>query len=104
MITYEVTAVVEDRLVAAYEQYMQSQHISDVFGTGCFVAASFSRAEGNRFRIRYEALDQASLDRYFSDHAALLRGDFHDHFPEGIEVSRETWTVLKKWGADGAGA
>jgi hypothetical protein len=103
MITYEVTASVDAALAVAYEKYMQGQHIPEVFATGCFAAASFSRAEGNRYRIRYEAPDQASLERYYSEHADRLRGDFQEHFPRGIEVSRETWSVLKSWGGTGEG-
>ena len=97
MITYEVNAVVDEALVPAYERYMTDRHISDLIDTGCFVEASFSRTEGRRYRIRYEAPDRAALERYFSDHAERLRGDFHDHFPTGVAVTREEWTVLKHW-------
>ena len=99
MITYEVTASVDPDLVPAYEEYMRTRHIPDLLATGCFIGASFSRAEGSRYRMRYEAPDQAALDRYVADHAPRLREHVHLVFPSGIRLERETWTVLEQWQA-----
>jgi hypothetical protein len=73
------------------------RHIPELLATGCFVGASFARAAANRYRIRYDAVDQASVDRYVAEHAARLRKDFVDHFPQGVEVSRENWQTLGTW-------
>ena len=97
MITYEITTQVRSDLVENYEAYMRDKHISDVLATGLFLSASFSRAGEGRYRIRYEAIDQESLDSYLRDCAGPLRQHFTDHFPEGIELSRENWTVLQQW-------
>lgn len=102
VITYEVTAIVDGGLVPAYEQYMRSRHIPDLLATGCFVAASFSRGEGNRYRIRYEAPGPDDLERYLAEHAERLRAHVHEHFPHGIRLSRETWTVLERWEQNGS--
>ena len=97
MITYEVTATVEEALVSAYEEYMRTRHVPDLLATGCFVAASFSRGEGHRYRMRYEAPDEAALRRYLDEHAAALREHVHAWFPEGVRLTRETWEVLQRW-------
>lgn len=97
MVTYEITAQVRPDLVEKYESYMRDRHIKDVLDTGLFSEASFSRSAAGRYRIRYEALDEKSLDTYLKDFATPLRQHFTDHFPEGIELSRENWSVLQHW-------
>lgn len=97
MITYEITAQVRPDLIEKYEGYMLDRHIGDVLATGFFASATFSRSAEGRYRIRYEAVDQDSLDLYLNERAAELRKHFTDHFPEGIELTRENWSVLKSW-------
>lgn len=96
MVSYEVTAVVRADLAGAYESYMH-RHIADVLATGKFVAASFARSGAGRYRTRYEAVDQESLDRYLAADTTRLRADFSRHFPEGVELSREVWETLEVW-------
>lgn len=96
-VIYEITAVVRADLVEKYEKYMRERHIPDLLETGCFRAACFTRSEGNRYRIRYEAHDEDALDRYLKSDAGRLRADFLDHFPEGVELSRNVWEVLEIW-------
>lgn len=103
MITYEITVQVRADLIGKYEAYMQERHISDVLETGFFGSASFSRSAEGRYRIRYEAFDQTALDRYLNERAAELRKHFTDHFPEGVELTRENWSVLKSWSSHRAG-
>ena len=102
MITYEITAQVRGDLVEKYESYMRSRHIDDVLATGFFASASFSKSTEGRYRIRYYAYDQAALDSYLKDSASELRQHFNDHFPEGVELTRENWTVVQYWPARGA--
>lgn len=97
MVTYEVTTIVESRLVEAYERYMREVHIPDLLATGCFHGAAFTRSAPGRYRVRYEAPSQADLDRYLADHAARLRDDFASHFPTGITASREVWVAIQSW-------
>jgi hypothetical protein len=99
MVTYEVTATIDPDIADRYEQYMQLRHVPDLLATGCFVRASFSRSAPGRYRIRYEAPDQATLDSYLARHAAELREHVDREFPRGVVLSRETWTVLRSWEA-----
>ena len=96
MTTYEITATVPEDLIPEYERYMCERHVPDLLATGCFVAASFSRSSPGRYRIRYEAPDQATLDRYLVEHAARLRTHMSDSFPN-VELSREVWLVIRAW-------
>ena len=98
MITYEITATVPEELVPEYEPYMRNRHIPDLMATGCFVAASFSRSSPGRYRIRYEAPDRQSLDRYLAEHARALRAHLIEHLGERVEITREIWTAIEVWG------
>ena len=93
-ITYEVTAVVAPELSGRFEEYMISRHISDVLATGHFESATFSRDSNGRYRMRYVAGSRESLDSYLAEHTQRLRADFHEHFPMGIELSRDEWDVI----------
>ena len=99
LVTYEITARVAPHLVEAYERYLRERHIPDLLATKYFVAAALTCAAPGRYRIRYEAPDQAALDRYLAEHAPRLRAHFDEHFPQGVELSREVWTALALWGA-----
>ena len=99
-VIYEITALVCAELIEEYEKYMRERHIPDLLETGCFRGASFSRSSGNRYRVRYEALNQKALDNYLGNEAERLRADFLAHFPEGVELSREVWQVLHIWNPD----
>lgn len=98
MVTYEVSALVRPDLVATYETYMR-RHIVELLATGRFMRATFARATGHRYRIRYEAADRQSVDRYIAEDAPGLRADFAEHFPKGVEVSREIWETIGEWSA-----
>ena len=97
MVTYEITAAVRPELAPAYERYMREHHIPDLLATGCFRSASIASSAPGRYRIRYDAPDRATLDRYLAEHAPRLRADFAAHFPSGVEVSREEWDALQRW-------
>ena len=96
MLSYEVTIQLDDAALAAeLERYMIDKHLADVFATGCFVDARFERGE-NVWRTRYTVASQEDLDRYVAEHAPRMRGDFAEHFPTGLRVTRAVWTELKR--------
>ena len=84
MLTYEITAIVRADLCDTYERYMTDRHIPDVMQTGAFIAATFSRSEPGRYRIRYEVLSREAMDAYLAAHAPRLRQHFADTFPSGV--------------------
>ena len=97
MVVYEVTATVDLELCEDYEVFMRERHIPDLLATKSFVGASFERSTPGRYRIRYIASSRESLDAYLSDAAPRLRTDFANHFPFGVELSREEWTVIESF-------
>jgi hypothetical protein len=97
MITYEVNVEVEPYLADGFQRYMVLKHIPEILATGCFVTIAFERSTSHRFRTRYQATDQESLDRYLQDHTERFREDFLRHFPAGMTVRRETWESLERW-------
>ncbi|MET0753754.1 MAG: DUF4286 family protein [Pyrinomonadaceae bacterium] len=97
MIIYEITAVVRENLVEAYEKYMRERHIPDLLATKYFSAAYFTRTTDNRYRIQYHARDEDVLREYLKTDATRLRADFIAHFPEGVEVFREIWEIAQVW-------
>ena len=95
MVTYEIIATVEPRLVEEYERYMRGRHIPGVLASGCFLEAVFGVGTPGRYRIRYDAATVDDLERYLTTHAPGLREDFVAHFPEGITLSREVWSAIE---------
>lgn len=94
MLIYEITATVNGELIAKYEQYMTERHIPDLLATGHFAAAFFSKT-GNIYRISYHADSSQEFDAYIADHADRLRADFVEHFPTGIDVSRQVMEIVR---------
>jgi hypothetical protein len=102
-VIYEITATVAPELVAEYERFMREHHIPALLATGRFRSAAFTRSTAGRYRIRYEAWDQAELERYLASQAEALRAEFAGRFPAGIELSREIWSVVEAWSDSPAG-
>lgn len=94
MLIYEITATVDEALVAEYEKYMTERHIPDLLETGNFAAAFFAKS-GNVYRIGYHADSREQFDSYISNHAERLRADFAEHFPKGVEVERQVLEIVK---------
>jgi hypothetical protein len=103
-VIYEITATVAPERVAEYETFMREHHIPALLATGRFRSADLARAAPGRYRIRYEAADQAELERYVASDAGGLRAEFTARFPSGIELSREVWTVIETWSGTGVDA
>jgi Domain of unknown function (DUF4286) len=97
MVLYEVTLDVERRLGSALAEYMAQDHIPAIWATGCFQRIRFDQASPSRFRTCYQAESQADLDRYLRNHAPQMRAEFASHFPEGVTLAREIWTVQEIW-------
>jgi hypothetical protein len=96
VIRYEVTLECSESTAPALEQWMRNSHIPEMLATGCFVAIHFDRGDA-RFRTVYQAATPHDLDRYLQHHATTMRGRFHDRFPDGVAVSRDTWEQLQSW-------
>lgn len=94
MLIYEVTATVDAALAGEYEKFMTERHIPDLLSTGYFAAAFFAK-NGFRYRIGYHCDSQENLDNYIARDAERLRDDIKEHFPTGIEFSRQVLEIIK---------
>lgn len=94
-LVFEVTIVVESRVVDAFEVYMTTKHIPDVIATGCFKNAWFGR-EGNEYRVSY-LTTRDQFEHYLAKYAPSLRQDFTEHFPGGVELTRRNWDVIRSF-------
>lgn len=94
MLIYEITVTVDEALIAVYEKYMTERHIPDLLATGNFAGAFFAK-NGNVYRISYHADSREQFDAYIENHAERLRADFAEHFPTGVEVSRQVLEIVK---------
>jgi len=81
MIVYEVNLDVRAEIYADYRAWLAS-HIGEVLALPGFISAEIfdvcdpAPAEGRRaLTVCYRVADQASLDRYFAEHAPRLRED-----------------------------
>jgi hypothetical protein len=92
MVIYEITATVDADLASKFELYMAETHISAVLASGYFTSATFSR-NGDRYRVQYEADHLSKIDQYLEQRAPMLRADFHQKFPTGVQLSRDIWEV-----------
>lgn len=97
MIIYEVTANVAEDLVPQYEEYMKSRHIPQILETGHFDAAFFLKGSENRYRMLYRAQGEENFNKYLEKDASRLRADLAEHFPAGIELSRDVWSIERAW-------
>jgi hypothetical protein len=96
-VVYEVQATVHERVRVAWEVYMQSEHVPEVLAAGGFVAATFERTGGGRYRVRYLARDAVHLERYRLEVAPGLRKAAVDRFPDGVVLTRDEWEVVAAW-------
>ena len=96
-VIYEITATVREDLTEAFETFLMRSHIPDLIATGAFTVATFMRSSPGRYRIVYEAQTRDRLDLYLKDHASPLRIHMIETFPSGVELSREEWTVVKRF-------
>ncbi len=96
-VAYEVRVTLDPPRGEAFEQWMLGSHVPRVLGTGCFLGARFERLAPGAYRTRYDAASAADLERYLTQHAPALRGDFAARFGQGATVSRESWATLGAW-------
>ena len=97
MIRYEVTLEIAPDRAGAVAAYLRDVHIPDIYATGCFRAIRFERASATRFRASYLAARPADLEAYLRDYAPGLRAAFQAACPDGVTLTRETWTEIVVW-------
>lgn len=79
MIIYNVTTNIDDTVHEQWLKWMQEQHIPEILATGLFSTARLSRVMvdeemgGTTYSVQYTAENREALQRYYTEHAPLLR-------------------------------
>ena len=79
MIVYNVTVKVDAGIASKWLEWLQTEHITEVIGTGCFTKASILKllevdeTEGPTFAIQYFAESKAMYNQYIEKYAGLMR-------------------------------
>lgn len=97
MVLYEVSVQIRTDLSAAFEHYMRTKHIPEIWDTGCFQQIYFDQADSGAYRTSYQAANLADYERYIDQYATAMRADFMQHFPEGCTVTRQVLQPLQVW-------
>lgn len=96
-VTYEVTAIVEPRIAARYEQFMCGTHIREIVRTGCFLHGRFQRTEEGHYRTSYLAASHVEVVRYIETHAPRFSEQLAAAFPDGVSITRAIWSERARW-------
>lgn len=78
-IVYNVTMKVSQHISEKWLQWMQTQHIPDLVGTGCFTGATILRllevddSEGPTYAIQYFAESKSLYNHYIENFAEEMR-------------------------------
>jgi hypothetical protein len=94
VIVYEVNLDVREDIYADYRAWLAA-HIGEILALPGFVAAEIfdvrdpAPAPGRRaLTVSYRLADQASLERYFAEHAPRLRADGERRFGGAFTATR----------------
>ncbi len=78
-VVYNVTIKVSHVIADRWLQWLQTEHIADLIGTGCFTSAKVLRllevddAEGPTYAVQYFAESKSLYNRYIENFAELMR-------------------------------
>ncbi|MEX0635856.1 MAG: DUF4286 family protein [Ferruginibacter sp.] len=78
-IVYNITIKVSHVIADKWLQWLQTEHIADLIGTGCFTSAKVLRllevdnSEGPTYAVQYFAESKSLYNRYIENFAELMR-------------------------------
>ncbi len=79
MIIYNVTAKVDHNIAEAWLEWLKTEHIPEVLGTGCFTDARIlllmevDESDGITYAIQYHSESKALYNRYIKEYSTTLR-------------------------------
>lgn len=93
MIIYNVTANVSDNIVEEWLSWMKEDHIPRVLQTNLFLSASINRIisntdSGTTYAIAYKLESLASLQKYETQYAPILRDEYNSKFSANAPTFR----------------
>lgn len=106
MIIYEVRVLIEPAIETAYRAWLDA-HIREIIALPGFTgAALYAEADPSGkpcFVMHYQLRDQASLDRYFAEHAPRLRADGLNRFGNQFTATRRVLSFSQQFDSISAG-
>lgn len=100
MIVYNVTVKVDAGIANKWLEWLQTEHITEVIGTGCFTKASILKllevdeTEGPTFAIQYFAESKAMYNQYIEKYAGLMRQKSYDKWGDKFIAFRSVMQVV----------
>lgn len=100
MIVYNVTVKVDTAISEDWLAWLQSEHIAEVLGTGCFSHASILKllevddSEGPTYAIQYFAESKALYNQYIEKYAGGFRQKSFDKWGNKFIAFRSVMQVV----------
>jgi hypothetical protein len=100
MIIYNVTVKVDADIAKDWLEWLQTEHITEVIGTGCFTHASLLKllevddTEGPTYAIQYFAESKALYNQYIDKFAGTFRQKSFDKWGNKFFAFRSVMQVV----------
>ncbi len=91
MLIYQVKITVQSNVETEWIEWMQRVHVPDVIATGLVQSYQILRPkdkEPHTYYFQYIFDDPANFSRYENEHAARLRADPMEKFPDQFSAER----------------
>jgi hypothetical protein len=101
VILYNVTVKIEPAIAADWLQWIKSEHIPDIIGTGCFLEAKVlhlletDEKDGITFAVQYYAQDMVSYQLYIDNHAVSMRNKAFEKWGDRFVAFRSVLETLE---------
>ncbi len=100
MIVYNVTVKVDAGIAQDWLVWLQTEHITEVVGTGCFTHASILKllevddTEGPTYAIQYFSESKALYNQYIEKYAGIFRQKSFDKWGNKFIAFRSVMQVV----------
>jgi hypothetical protein len=103
MIIYNVTVNIDDSVHDEWLEWIKSEHIPKVLGTGKFEKATFSQVlieeemGGQTYSIQYRSYSREALDAYYKEDADRLRQEGLKKFADKMLAFRTELQIVDEY-------
>jgi hypothetical protein len=107
-VIYNVTVNISDNRVEEWLNWMASEHIPEMLGTGIFQRATLVRVlgyeqGGKTYAIQYRCRSLIDFERYENEFAPKLQAKTSERFGEELQAFRTVLEVVEEFGLNPAG-
>ncbi|MGB3607689.1 DUF4286 family protein [Psychroserpens sp.] len=103
MIIYNITVNIDDAVHYEWLEWMKTEHIPKVLGTGKFEKATLSKVlvdeemGGQTYSIQYRSYSREALDAYYREDADGLRQDGLKKFADKMLAFRTELQIIDEY-------